>query len=314
MTRAANETNPAIDPALLMTAEPADYFALMKPRVMSLVIFTALTGMVVAPGHLHPILAAIGVVAIAVGAGASGVLNMAYEVDIDGLMKRTRSRPIPMGRVSTAEAYTFGLTLSIFSVMTLGLAVNWLAAALLAFTIFFYGVIYTMFLKRFTAQNIVIGGAAGALPPMIGWAAVTGDVTLYPVLLFLIILLWTPPHFWALALFVQEDYGRAGVPMLPNTHGERATRRQIFAYTLILAPLGVAPFALGFASPFYGGAAIVLGALFIFHAFKVLREKEAEHGAAKKAFGYSIVYLFALFAMLMLDAALAPALERLVSA
>ncbi|MBZ8133456.1 heme o synthase [Afifella sp. IM 167] len=302
------------EPLAVTLAEPRDFFNLMKPRVMSLVIFTAMTGMIVAPGHLHPVLAFIGLLAIAVGAGASGVLNMAYEGDIDALMRRTATRPVPSGRVSAVEAQSFGLVLAVFSVMVLGLAVNWLAAALLAFTIFFYAVVYTMWLKRFTAQNIVIGGAAGALPPIIGWAAVTGDVGLYPVLLFLIIFLWTPPHFWALALFVKEDYGRAGVPMLPNVVGDAATRRQIFAYSLVLAPLGVTPFLFGYATPFYGGAAIVLGGLFVWRAVGVLREREADrHHAARALFGYSIVYLFAIFSVLLLDAAVGPSLAHWVA-
>ncbi|WP_084175088.1 heme o synthase [Afifella pfennigii] len=296
-------------------AEPRDYFDLMKPRVMSLVIFTALTGMAVAPGYLNPILAAFGILAIAVGAGASGVLNMAYEGDIDAKMRRTASRPVPSGRIGAGEAQVFGLILAVFSVMVVGLVLNWLAAALLAFTIFFYAVVYTMWLKRFTAQNIVIGGAAGALPPLIGWVAVTGDVGLYPILLFLIILVWTPPHFWALALFVQEDYGRAGVPMLPNVAGETVTRRHIFAYSLILAPLGASPFLFGYAGPLFGGAAIVLGGLFVWLALGVLREREADrHHAARALFGYSIVYLFALFAVLILEVAVGPSLSQWAAA
>lgn len=286
-----------------------DYIALLKPRVMSLVIFTALVGVLIAPGSLHPVLAAVAVLCIAVGAGASGALNMWYDADIDRVMSRTRTRPIPAGRIEPGEALAFGLTLSAFSVAVLGLAVNWLAAGLLAFTIFFYAVVYTMWLKRATPHNIVIGGAAGAFPPMIGWAAVTGSVTLESVVLFLIIFMWTPPHFWALSLFKRGDYEAARVPMLPVVAGEDATRTQILAYSVVLAPIGVLPAALGFASMVYGIAASVLGAAFLFHALRVYRRREGE--AARKAavglFSFSLLYLFLIFSLLLGDT-LVPAL------
>ncbi|MCA1297769.1 heme o synthase [Stappia indica] len=280
-----------------------DYIALLKPRVMSLVIFTALVGVLIAPGSLHPVLAAVAVLCIAVGAGASGALNMWYDADIDRVMSRTRSRPIPAGRIEPGEALAFGLTLSAFSVAVLGLAVNWLAAGLLAFTIFFYAVVYTMWLKRATPHNIVIGGAAGAFPPMIGWAAVTGTVTLESVVLFLIIFMWTPPHFWALSLFKRGDYEAARIPMLPVVAGEDVTRTQILAYSVALAPIGVLPAVLGFASLVYGIAATVLGIAFVFYALQVYRRREGE--AARKAavglFSFSLLYLFLIFSLLLGD-------------
>ncbi|WP_099865189.1 heme o synthase [Pararhizobium haloflavum] len=287
----------------LSEAGARDFFDLLKPRVMSLVIFTAFVGLYMAPGTIHPFIAAIAILCIAVGAGASGALNMWYDADIDAIMTRTAKRPIPSGRVSPAEALGFGLTLSAFSVMTLGLLVNWLAAALLAFTIFFYAVVYTMWLKRATPQNIVIGGAAGAFPPMIGWAAVTGSVTVESVVLFLIIFLWTPPHFWALALFKLDDYGDAGVPMMPNVAGEASTKTQIFWYAVATAVAGVLPYVLGFAGPLCGAASLLLGLGFVHHAFKVWRMPEADRRMvpAKKLFGYSLVYLFAIFALFLVD-------------
>src|SRR5207342_1895913 len=230
---------------------------------MSLVIFTALVGLVIAPGHVHPILAFTSILCIAVGAGASGALNMAYEGDIDALMSRTANRPIPRGRITREEATAFGLILAFFSVMTLGILVNWLAGGLLAFTIFFYVVIYTMLLKRWTAQNIVIGGAAGALPPVVAWAAATGSLSMEPVLLFLIIFFWTPPHFWALALFRSDDYARAGIPMLPVVAGDTSTRRQILFYTLILVPLGITPWLFGYTGVLYGTTAAAAGAIML---------------------------------------------------
>ncbi len=307
MTTTASQTKAAA------IAEPAwadpdigDYTALLKPRVMSLVVFTALVGMAASPGGLQPVLAAIALIAIAVGAGASGALNMWYDADIDRLMKRTAGRPIPARRLERSDALAFGIVLATFAVVTLGLAANWLAAGLLAFTIVFYVVIYTMWLKRWTAQNIVIGGAAGALPPVIGWAAMTGTVAAEPLLYFLIIFLWTPPHFWALALLAHKDYERAGVPMLPNVAGTAATRRQILAYTAILAPIAVAPWPLGFAGPFYGLAAILLGAEFTRRAIRLWRSSDEDaRQAAGSLFGYSILYLFALFAARLLEAALA---------
>ncbi len=241
-------------------ATAGDYLALLKPRVMSLVVFTAFVGLVAAPVTINPVLAVIAILAIAVGAGASGALNMWYDADIDAVMARTATRPIPSGRVRPGEALAFGLILSVLSVMTLGVLVNWLAASLLAFTIFFYAVVYTMWLKRSTPQNIVIGGAAGAFPPMIGWAAATGSVSLESIMLFLIIFLWTPPHFWALALFKSEEYGRAGIPMMPNVAGAASTRRQMFVYTLLTAAVGVLPWALGYATIGYGLVAAALGA------------------------------------------------------
>src|SRR5437762_8898020 len=236
-----------------------DYVALLKPRVMSLVVFTALVGLLVAPGHVHPVVGFTALLCIAIGAGASGALNMWYDADIDAIMKRTLRRPIPAGRILPGEALAFGSTLAAGSVLVLGILVNWLAAALLAFTIFFYVFIYTMWLKRSTPQNIVIGGAAGAFPPVVGWAAVTGDVSLAPVLMFLIIFLWTPPHFWALGLLKSDDYARAGVPMLPVVAGPDATRKQILIYSVILAPVGLTPTLFGFAGHLYGVVALACG-------------------------------------------------------
>jgi heme o synthase len=284
-------------------ATASDYISLLKPRVMSLVVFTALVGLVAAPGTIHPVLAFTALLCIAVGAGASGALNMWYDADIDRLMSRTAKRAIPLGRVTPGEALAFGITLSGFSVVVLGLMVSWLAAALLAFTIFFYVVIYTMWLKRWTPQNIVIGGAAGALPPVIGWAAVTGNVSLEPVLLFLITFVWTPPHFWALALIRSDDYARAGVPMLPVVSGAAATRRQILIYSLLLVPVGAAPWLFGFASLVYGVTALVGGALMVAFAWRVLTVTEGERAAsaARQMFAYSILYLFGLFAVLLIE-------------
>jgi protoheme IX farnesyltransferase len=284
-------------------AVPEDYFALLKPRVMSLVVFTALTGMVLAPGGIHPVIGFVALLAIAVGAGASGALNMWYDADIDARMARTRDRPVPAGRVAPGEALAFGLVLSLGSVVVLGLATNWVAAALLAFTIFFYVVIYTMWLKRWTPQNIVIGGAAGALPPVVAWAAATGSVSIEPLVLFLIIFLWTPPHFWALALFRSDDYARAGVPMLPNVAGAAATKRQIVIYSVLLAIAGLLPAVLGFASVRYGIAAAVLGLGVILDARWVLRmrEDDAKMAPARRLFGSSILYLFLIFALLLID-------------
>src|SRR5580658_7245741 len=278
-----------------------DYLELMKPRVMSLVVFTALVGLLVAPGHVHPVIGMTALLCIAVGAGAAGALNMAYDADIDALMTRTAGRPIPRGRVTPGEAAGFGMTLAAFSVVTLGLLVNVIAAAMLGFTILFYVVIYTMWLKRTTPQNIVIGGAAGALPPMIGWAAATGGtIAIEPVLLFLIIFFWTPPHFWALSLYRTEDYARAGIPMLPVVAGDQATRRQILIYTLILAPLGVTPWLLGYAGPIYGVAALAVGGIMIALALRVRAERSG-HTASKQMFAFSILYLFLLFATLLVD-------------
>ncbi len=286
-------------------AGPGDYFALLKPRVMSLVIFTAFVGMALAPGALegalNPVLAAVSLLAIAVGAGASGALNMWWDADIDAIMSRTAARPIPAGRVPRSEAAAFGGFLSALSVALLALASNYLAAGLLAFTIFFYVVIYSMWLKRLTPQNIVIGGAAGALPPVVGWAAISGTAPLEAWILFAIIFLWTPPHFWALALYKRGDYERAGVPMMPVVKGEASTKKQIFAYALILAAAGVAPFFIGMSGVLYLAVSALLGAGFIWFSWNVLRAGAGEFGPAKKLFGFSLVYLFALFAALLVE-------------
>jgi protoheme IX farnesyltransferase len=286
-------------------AEPSlagvgDYIELMKPRVMSLVVFTALVGLVLAPVPMHPVMAFTALLCIAVGAGAAGALNMWYDADIDARMARTAARPIPAGRLARGEALAFGLTLAGFSVVVLGLLVNLLAALLLAVTIGFYVGIYTIWLKRLTPQNIVIGGAAGALPPVIGWAAATGSVAIEPLLLFLIVFLWTPPHFWALSLYRADDYARAGVPMLPVVAGAAETRRQILRYTLILTPVGVAPWLLGYAGALYGIAAALAGGAMIALAIRVRGEARG-HTASKQMFGFSILYLFLLFAMLLVD-------------
>lgn len=291
----------------ITSAMPSDYFRLLKPRVMYLVIFTAIVGMLMAPGGINPFLGFVSILCISIGAGASGALNMWYDADIDAVMDRTAQRPIPAGRVEASEAYSFGIVLSLFSVAVLGLLVNWLAAFLLAFTIFFYAVIYTMWLKRSTPQNIVIGGAAGAFPPMIGWACVTGTVTIESIVLFSIIFLWTPPHFWALALWRLKDYDNAGVPMMPNVKGEKSTRNQIFAYSIVLAIAGMLPVIMGFASIYYGIIALVLNARFAWFGYRVWKDGTADNNYAyeKKLFGYSIFYLFALFGALGLDAIIA---------
>jgi protoheme IX farnesyltransferase len=264
-------------------------------------VFTALVGLAVAPGSVHPVTAFTALLCIAVGAGASGALNMWFDADIDAKMTRTARRPVPMGRVQPGEALAFGLTLSGFSVVILGVLVNVLSAALLAFTIFFYAVVYTMWLKRSTPQNIVIGGAAGAFPPMIGWAAVTGSLSLEPILLFAIIFIWTPPHFWALALYKTEDYARAGIPMLPVVAGEIVTRRHILLYTLLLVPVGIAPWPLGFASALYGVTSVVTGAIMLLLAWQVFRERRPVERACRNLFAFSILYLFLLFAVLLVD-------------
>jgi protoheme IX farnesyltransferase len=291
----------ALHPAAMTGGGIGDFLALMKPRVMSLVVFTALTGLALAPGAIHPVMAVIAIICIAVGAGASGALNMWFDADIDACMQRTASRPIPRGLVTADEALTFGVVLAIGSVVTLGVLVNWVAAALLALTIAFYLFVYTMWLKRRTPQNIVIGGAAGAFPPMIGWAAATGEVGPASIALFALIFFWTPPHFWALALVKSDDYARAGVPMLPVVAGARETKRQMLIYTILLLPIGVAPTLLGVAGWIYGGASLGLGLLFVLAAIRVLKDESAR--SAWTMFGYSILYLFALFALLMLDRA-----------
>jgi len=295
-----------------------DYVMLLKPRVMSLVIFTALTGLVCADTPMHPALAAIAILCIAVGAGASGALNMAYEADIDAKMRRTKSRPIPQGRVRKGDAAAFGLVLAAFSVMLMGLGVNLVAAGLLVFTIFFYAVIYTMLLKRSTPQNIVIGGAAGALPPVVGWAAATGTMPLNAWLLFAIIFLWTPPHFWALSLYTATDYAAADVPMMPVVKGPKSTRWQILAYSLVLAPLGVAPAFTGLGGKLYLGVASLGGLAFVILAVRLALSTagDGEPGAtglyavkpgakeARDLFAFSIGYLFVLFAALLVEHAI----------
>ena len=281
----------------------ADFVELMKPRVMSLVVLTALTGMIAAPGDLHPLIGFVALLSIAVGAGASGALNMWYDADIDALMARTAARPIPRGRVTPEEALNFGVILSVASVMTLGVLVNWVAGALLALTIAFYIFIYTMWLKRSTPQNIVIGGAAGAFPPMVGWAAVSGSVSIESIVLFLIIFMWTPPHFWALALYRCRDYERAGVPMLPVVAGPRETRKQILIYSVLMAPLGVVPAFIGLGGTAYLITSAVLGAVFVALAVRVWQVTEGREAdaTAKRLFLFSIFYLFALFVVLLVE-------------
>lgn len=281
----------------------SDYFALLKPRVMSLVVFTAVVGLVAAPGHIHPWLGFITILCIALGAGASGALNMWYDADIDALMKRTSKRPVPSGAILPGEALGFGLTLAITSVVMLGLLVNWQSAALLAFTIFFYVVVYTIGLKRFTPQNIVVGGAAGAFPPMVAWAAVSQTVDLGSIALFLLIFMWTPPHFWALAMFREGDYEKAGIPMLPNVAGRPETRKQILIYSLLLVPTVALPIITGVAGVLYAAGAGFLTVAFLKVATDVYRAKEGEQSdkACKHLFGFSIFWLFAVFALILAE-------------
>jgi protoheme IX farnesyltransferase len=307
-----------------IAAEPSDYVQLLKPRVMSLVVFTALTGLVVAPGQMNPLLAAISVLCIALGAGAAGALNMALEGETDALMRRTRGRPVAAGRVPRGDALTYGVILSVASVTLLGLGVNWLAGGLLALTIVYYAGLYTLVLKRRTPQNIVIGGAAGAFPPVIGWAAATGEAPWQAWLLFLIIFLWTPPHSWALALYSAGDYAKAGIPMMPVARGAKSTRLQILIYSLILIPVAVAPGLLGLGGPIYLGVSIAGGLMFLLLAWRLFRSRageepdkadavgreaalydvKAEAKSARNLFAYSILYLFALFAALLIENAL----------
>ncbi len=289
---------------IIMPAEWRDFWALTKPRVMSLVVFTALCGLLAAPGEIHPVIGFTAILCLALGAGACGALNQWYEADVDAKMARTSKRPLPAGRMDREAALHFGIGLAAFSVGIMGVAVNWLSAGILAFSIFFYSVVYTIWLKPNTPQNIVIGGAAGAFPPVIGWAAVTGDVTLLPILLFAIIFLWTPPHFWSLALFMKTDYGAAGIPMLPNVSGQKVTRNQIFAYSFPMAAAAIAPFALGQAGWLYGISSIVLNLLFLGLAFNVWRNQATEASAMKpekKLFAFSILYLFLLFGLFAFD-------------
>jgi protoheme IX farnesyltransferase len=302
-TLAPNASPIFLGEAGVSNGEVRDFIALLKPRVMSLVVFTALVGMLVVHPAVNPVIAGASLIMIAIGAGASGCLNMWWDADIDAVMTRTRTRPIPAGRITPSEALAFGTTLSIGSVLSLGLIANWLAAGLLAFTIFFYVVVYSMGLKRWTAQNIVIGGAAGALPPMLGEAAVSGTVGLNTLVLFAIIFLWTPPHFWALALVKSGDYERAGIPMMPNVAGPDSTRTQILAYTLVVAPFALLPVWLGFGGLAYAVVAGVTGLIMIALAVQVYRVRvgEAADKTAMKLFAFSILYLFLLFAVLLAE-------------
>ena len=280
----------------------ADYIALMKPRVMSLVVFTALVGLVMAPGDMHPVMAVAAILLIAVGAGASAALNMWYDADIDAVMSRTQNRPVPSGRVTAEGALTFGLWVSGLSVLSMAVMINYLSAALLAFTIFFYAVIYTMFLKRRTAQNIVIGGAAGALPPVIGWAAAANSISIEPLIYFAIIFFWTPPHFWALALIKNDDYQAANVPMLPVTAGVKSTLSQIVLYAFVLFGVTMLPFTLGFSGQFYASGAAVLGGIFVAMCLALaLASDKHRNRLAGMTFAYSIFYLFLLFVLLQTD-------------
>jgi len=295
---------PISEDAANLPADWRDLFALTKPRVMSLVVFTGLCGLLAAPVQVHPVLGFAAVLCIALGAGAAGALNMWYEADLDAKMKRTASRPLPAGRMDRQTALHFGVGLAIFSVILMDLATNHLAAAILAVSILFYVLVYTVWLKRRTAQNIVIGGAAGAFPPLIGWAAATGDVSTLPVLLFAIIFLWTPPHFWALSLFVRSDYANAGVPMMPVVSGLQSTRRQIFLYSLPMAAAAIAPWPLGLAGWIYGLFAVTLNMSFIVLALRVAGNRASdtkEMGPEKKLFGFSVLYLFGIFAALVAD-------------
>lgn len=314
MTVIDNRGTLGLESVGLSEAGARDYFELLKPRVMSLVVFTGFAGLVLAPGTINPVLAVVAILCIAVGAGASGALNMWYDADIDAVMTRTAMRPIPSGRVTPGEALAFGLTLSVFSVAILGLAINWFAAGLLAFTIFFYAVVYTMWLKRSTPQNIVIGGAAGAFPPMLGWACVTGGVSLDSTILFLIIFLWTPAHFWALALFKMRDYGSVGIPMMPNVAGERSTKNQMIVYAVLTAFVAVAPYYTGLAGAGYGIFAAVLSVIFIYCSISVRRMPDGDERMmqAKKMFAYSVFYLFAIFSGLLADH-LAPSFLTLIA-
>lgn len=282
-----------------------DFLSLTKPRVMSLVIFTGLCGLLAAPVPVDPVLGFTAILCIALGAGGSAALNQWWEADLDAKMKRTASRPLPAGRMERGSARDFGVVLSVLSVLIMGLACGWLAAGVLAFSIFYYAVIYTIWLKPRTPQNIVIGGGAGAFPPMIGWIAATGDITLMPILLFAIIFFWTPPHFWALALFVETDYAAAGIPMMPVVAGHQSTRRQILVYAVLLLPIALAPFLLGLTGWFYGASALLLGAVFLLLSLKVATfrnaQNDADMRAEKRLFGFSVLYLFALFAALVAD-------------
>ncbi len=313
MARTQSMTAPLASSLEPSVASPSDYLALLKPRVMSLVVFTALVGLVIAPGHVHPVIGFTALLCIAVGAGASGALNMWYDADVDALMSRTAKRPIPAGVIAPSEALAFGAVLAAFSVMTMMLLVNWLAAGLLAFTIVFYAAIYTMWLKRATPLNIVIGGAAGAFPPMIGWAAVTHSIGLEPIFLFLIIFFWTPPHFWALSLGRASDYARAGIPMLPVVSGAKETKKQIVIYSIVLLPVSMLPWIGGFTSALYGAVALFGGAAMIAFAIKLngAKKKSDAELAAKHLFAYSVLYLTVLFAVILIDHSLGWAFGRI---
>jgi protoheme IX farnesyltransferase len=297
-------TGTAIPLSTPLPADWRDYFALTKPRVMSLVVFTGLCGLLAAPGHIHPVLGFTAVLCIALGAGGAGALNQWWEADLDAGMKRTARRPLPQGKLKPGEALNFGVALSVASVLLMGVAVGWLPAAILAVSILYYAIVYTIWLKPRTPQNIVIGGGAGAFPPLIGWVAVTHDITAMPLLLFAIIFVWTPPHFWALALFVKTDYAKVGIPMLPVVAGEAATRRQILAYSVLLFVVSVLPWAIGGTGAIYGVAALALSAVFVVFAIEVFRHRSGEGDKMrpeKKLFGFSVLYLFALFAALVAD-------------
>jgi protoheme IX farnesyltransferase len=290
---------PAGQEQKVSTALPGDYLALLKPRVMTLVVFTGVAGLVAANTPMHPVLAAVAILAIALASGAAGAINMWYDRDIDAIMERTRSRPIPRGVIAPENALAFGVIVTMAAICMMGLAVNWLSAAILAAASFTYVFVYTIWLKRRTPQNIVIGGAAGAFPPMIGWTAATGHLSWAAVALFMIIFFWTPPHFWALALYRCKDYARAGVPMMSVTAGPKSTKRQMLAYTLLLLPIGVSPYFLGAAGPIYLVGSTILGLLFIAAAVAVIRDETDK--SAKRMFGFSILYLFAMFTLLLVD-------------
>ncbi len=298
MTTAAPINTPALP------ADWRDFYALTKPRVMSLVIFTGLCGLLAAPGSINPIIGFTAILCIALGAGGAATLNQWWEADLDAGMKRTAGRPIPAGRMKPTDARDFGIALSVGSVLIMGLGVGWLAASILLVSIIYYAVIYTIWLKPRTPQNIVIGGGAGAFPPMIGWVAVTGDITLMPVLLFAIIFMWTPPHFWALALFIKSDYAKVGIPMMPVVRGQVSTRRQIFVYSLLLVPVAAAPWFIGGTGAIYGVTALVLSLIFLALSVSVATRISADGDAMKpekRMFAFSIIYLFALFAALVVD-------------
>jgi len=293
---------PLTQPVTGVASDARDFWTVLKPNVMKLVVFSAACGLYLAPGDLHPVLAVVAILCIAAGAGAAAAINNAYDADIDARMVRTRLRPTAAGRITPADALALGITLALVAVMLMGLAINWVAASLLMLTITFYVFIYTIWLKRRTPQNIVIGGAAGAFPPMVGWAAATGEIALPAILLFLIIFMWTPPHSWALALYRTRDYASVGVPMLPVVAGDETTRRHILAYTLVLVPVALAPVALGYAGLLYAVIALALGLTFAGHALRLLAERTQR--AANRLFRFSILYLFGLFTAMVVDKAL----------